>query len=180
MALRTLERHEIDGIYHRDRPFKHIENNPRGALLAKRAGDQALDVDLQMTRDGVIVACHDGQPLHYGFFDPLGRIHRDAKIRDLTWAQVSRLHCRTGFRLYRIHRVEGMLRACKRRGRVMLVEPKADDRFALEWPWQYIAEEAEARGTTISGRALVELDGAAKVAAMRSAGIHAWTIKETR
>jgi len=178
MTLHTLSRDAIHGVYHRLRPFKHIENSPRGALLAQRYGDQALDVDLHITSDGVIVAAHDGQPLHYGFFDPLHLIHRDATIAELTWAQVSRLRCRTGWRLYRIHRIEDILRACHRRGRVALLEPKGDHRFSLDWPWQYVVEEAEAIGTTISGRALVELGGVAHVAAMRRAGIHAWTIEE--
>jgi glycerophosphoryl diester phosphodiesterase len=176
MALRTLARRLIGRVYHRLRPFKHIENSPRGALLAKRAGDPALDIDLHITRDGVIVAAHDGQPGHYGFFDPLGVIHRDAKIRNLTWAQVSRLRCRTGWRLYRIHRIEDLLRACHRYGRIALIEPKGDPRFSQDWPWQYLAEEAEAAGTTVSVRALVELGGRAHIAAARRAGFQAWLI----
>jgi glycerophosphoryl diester phosphodiesterase len=176
MALRTLPRWRIGRIYHRLRPYKHVENSPTGVRRARRGGFRSIDIDLQITRDGVIVACHDGQPLRHGFFDPLHRIRRDAKIRELTWAQVSRLRARTGFRLYRIHRIEQILRVCRRYGRVALLEPKADRRFGSDWPWRHIAAAAEAAGTTVSVRALRELDGAAHVAAARRAHIEAWTI----
>lgn len=176
MTLRTAARHDIHGIYHRDRPYKHIENSPRGVRLAKAAGDDGIDIDLQITRDHVIVACHDNKPLEHGFFDPLHRLPRGMRIDEHTWAQVSRLLAHTNGRFYRIHRVEAMLRACHRRGRVAVLEPKANSAFKLDWPWQYIAEEAEEIGAIVSGRALAEFDGLAKVAAMRRAGINAWTI----
>lgn len=176
MAVQTRARNQIHGIYHRDHPFKHIENSPRGALLAQRAGDDGLDVDLQITRDRVIVCCHDNQPLEHEFFDPLHRLPRDMKISEHDWVQVARLLAVTNGRVYRIHRVGRMLRACHRYGRVMVVEPKANEAFKLDWPWEYITAKAEAIGTIVSGRALVELDGIEKVAAMRRNDINAWTI----
>lgn len=176
MTLRTLARHEIDGIYHRDRPFKHIENSPRGVRLAAAHDDDGIDIDLQITADGVICACHDNQPLEHGFFDPLHRLPRDMKISEHKWTQVSRLVAVTGGRVYRIPRIERMFRACHRHHRVAVVEPKANKAFRLDWPWQYMAEEAEAAGCALSARALPELDGAAHIAAAHRAGIEAWLI----
>jgi glycerophosphoryl diester phosphodiesterase len=176
MALRTLARHEIHGIYHRDRPFKHVENSGRGVRLAKAAGDEGVDIDLQITSDGVIVACHDNQPMLYGFHDPLGRLPRDMKISEHTWATVSRLVAFTGGRVYRIRRIEAIFRACHRFGRVAVVEPKANHLFGLDWPWQYMVEEAEAAGTALSARALAELNGVVHIAAAHRAGVQAWLI----
>lgn len=176
MSLRTLARRHVGRIFHLLRPYKHIENSRRGAKRAKRLGFPSIDWDLQITKDGVVVVCHDGQPLHHGFFDPLGRIHRDARIRDLTWAQAHRLCARTGVRLYRIQRIEPMLKLAHRLGLVAVLEPKSDKRFALDWVWQYIAETAEQYGTTVSVRALRELRGAEHVDAAQRAGFQAWLI----
>lgn len=176
MALRTLARPRIGSIYHRDRPFKHIENSPRGVRLAKAAGDPAIDIDLQITKDGVVVACHDNQPMLHGFFDPLHRLPRDMKISDHPWSVVSRLLARTGVRLYRIHRIEDMLRACVRRGRIAVLEPKANREFAEVWPWQQIAGAAQTVNATASVRALRELNGVRHVAAARAVGFQAWLI----
>ena len=176
MTLRTRARRHIGRIFHLLRPYKHVENSRRGAKRAKRRGYPSIDWDLQITRDGVIVVCHDGQPLRHGFFDPLRRIHRDARIRDLTWAQVSRLRARTGLRLYRIQRIEPMLKLAHRLRLTAVLEPKNDARFGLDWVWQYIAETAEQYGTTVSVRALRELHGIPHVAAARRAGFQAWLI----
>lgn len=176
MSLRTLARRRVGRIYHRLRPYKHIENSKRGARLARRLGLPSIDWDLQITADGVIVVCHDNQPMLHGFFDPLHRLPRDAKISELTWAQVSRLRARTGVRLYRIQRIETMLRFAARLGINAVLEPKANRRFSLDWVWQRIVAVAEDVGATVSVRALPELGGVAHVAAARRAGIQAWLI----
>lgn len=176
MGLRTLARRRVGRIYHRLRPYKHVENSIRGVRLAKRAGDPAIDIDLQITKDGVIVACHDNEPMLHGFFDPIHRLPRDAKISDLTWAQVSRLVARTGVRLYRIRRIEDILRACARYGRTAVVEPKSNREFRELWPWQHIAAVAEDLGATVSVRALRELGGVRHIAAARAVGFQAWLI----
>jgi Glycerophosphoryl diester phosphodiesterase family len=176
MALRTLARRQIGRIFHLLRPFKHVENSKRGARRAKRLGFKSIDWDLQITKDGVIVVCHDNQPMLHGFFDPLGRLPRDAKISELTWAQVSRLLARSGGLFYRIRRIETMLAFAAHLGLVALLEPKSNRRFSLDWVWQYIAKVAEDVGATVSVRALRELHGEEHVAAARRAGIKAWVI----
>ena len=176
MSLRTLARNRIGRIYHRLRPFKAVENSIRGIRRAKRGGFRSIDIDMQITKDRVIVACHDGQPLLHGFFDPLGLTPHDTHMRDMEWATVRRFRDRTGFGLYRIQRIETMLHACARYGIVALLEPKGDHRFEDDWPWLHIATVADDVGCTVSVRALVELDGAAHVAAAKRAHIQAWEI----
>jgi hypothetical protein len=176
MALRTLPRRLIGRIYHLLRPFKHVENSKRGARRAKRQGFPAIDWDLQITKDGVVVVCHDNQPMLHGFFDPLHRLPRDAKISELTWAQVSRLLARSGGLFYRIRRIETMLSFAARLGLVALLEPKNNRRFGLDWVWQHVAAVADDVGCTVSVRALRELHGAEHVAAARRAGFEAWVI----
>lgn len=176
MSLRTLARWRVGRIYHRLRPYKHVENSKRGARLAKAMGYPSIDWDLQITADGVIVVCHDNQPLLHGFFDPLHRLQREAKISEHTWAQVSRLRARTGVRLYRIQRIEVMLAYAARLGLNAILEPKSNRRFSLAWPWEHIAAVAEDVGAVVSVRALRALGGIAHTAAARAAGFQAWLI----
>lgn len=176
MSLRTLARHRVGRIFHLLRPHKHEENSKRGARRAKHHGFPSIDWDEQITRDGVIVICHDNQPMLHGFFDPLHRLPRDAKISDLTWAQVSRLRARSGLLLYRIQRIETMLAYAARLGLVVVLEPKGNRAFSLDAVWQYTAHVAEDVGATVSVRALRELGGVAHVAAARRAGFQAWLI----
>lgn len=171
MALRTLARGHVGRIYHRLQPFKHVENSLRGIRLAARGGYDAIDIDLQMTDDGVIVATHWGRPLaHDGFHDPEGKIPRYRPVRRMTWAQVSRLVSGG----YRIRRIERILRSCADRGVVAVLEPKGDPRFTHDWPWQHIAAVADDCGATVSVRALHE--NADALPAARRAGFQAWEI----
>lgn len=176
MTLRTLARRRVGPIFHLLRPYKHVENSVAGVRRARRRGDPAIDIDLQITADGVIVACHDNQPLLHGFHDPLGRLPRDMKISEHPWAQVRRLVAFTGGRAYPIRRIERIFRACHRYGRIAVVEPKANRDFGLNWPWQHMALAADDLGCTVSVRALRELHGAEHVAAARRNGFQAWLI----
>lgn len=177
MSLRTLARNRVGRIYHRLRPYKHVENSRRGARLARALGFPSIDWDLQITSDGVIVVCHDNQPLRYGFHDPLHPLRsRDFKISEHTFAEVHRLVAVTHGRVYRIQRVETLLAYAAKLGLHVVLEPKSNHLFALDWPWQHIAAVAEDVGCTVSVYALPELGGAAHVAAARRAGFQAWLI----
>lgn len=178
MALRTLARRRIGSILHVQWPTpKHVENSIRGVRRAKRRRKKSIDLDLQMTKDGVIVGTHWALPMvHDGFFDPLGKISRHTPISELTWAEVSRLRAVTRGRAYRIHRIEELLAACERYGRVALLEPKGDHRFRADPPWQHITLVADDFGTTVSVRALPQ--NAAALPPARRAGLRAWEIKE--
>ena len=178
MALLTRARRRIGRILHVAYPTpKHVENSVRGVRRAARRGFDAIDLDMQITKDGVIVGTHWGRPLiKDGFRDPRHLIGRHAQVRDLTWTQVSRLVAGRWPRRYRIARIERLLSECADRGVVALLEPKGDRRFAQAWPWEHIRDVAEDVGCVVSVRALTELDGRAHVAAARRAGFEAWEI----
>ena len=173
MALRTLPRRLIGRIYHLEWPrWKHEENSLRGAIYAHEHGYHAIDLDLQMTADRVIVVTHWPRPMRRdGFYDPWHKLDRDRTVASLDWWQVRRLRTSDG---YSIRRVEALLRKCGRLGVVALLEPKGDPRFARDWPWQHIATVADDCGATVSVRALPE--NADALPAARRAGFQAWEI----
>lgn len=83
------------------RPY-HEANSGRGVRAARRGRYRWIDLDAQVTKDGVLVITHWHKPLALdGFADPLGLIPRDALISRLTWAEVSRLRTRKGHRIWR-------------------------------------------------------------------------------
>lgn len=173
MALRTVARRKIGRILHVKWPvMKHVENSLRGIRRAARRDYDAIDIDLQMTKDRIIVGTHWARPLKRdGFRDPEGKIPRYRPVRQMTWIQVHRL---VAPKRYRIQRIERLLRACARRGVIALLEPKGDKRFAEDWPWEYMRDVAEDCGATVSVRALHE--NRAALAPARRAGFEAWEI----
>jgi glycerophosphoryl diester phosphodiesterase len=140
-------------IYHLQWPrMKHEENSIRGIRRAARAGYRWIDLDLQMTSDGVIVVTHWARPMRKDRFrDPLRRIYPGTPVSRLTWAQVRRLKTGDG---YRIPRIEAALRACAHYGIGAYLEPKGDRRFREDAPWQHIAKVADDLGTHVRVRAL--------------------------
>lgn len=172
MSLRTLARNRVGRILHYKQPRKHVENSLRGIERARRGGYDAIDLDMQITADGIIVGTHWGRPMVLdGFHDPEHKIPRYRTVRRLRWAQVARLV--TPDR-YHIQRIETLLRACARKGIVAVLEPKGDPRFREDWPWLHIAKVAGDVGATVSVRALPE--NAAALDPARRAGFQAWEI----
>lgn len=191
MSLRTLARHRIGRIYHVKYPvMKHVENSVRGIRRAARRLFKAIDLDILITKAdphcqhvghaehvngkclGHIVGCHWQKLLRRDKFrDPEHRISLDAKVRNLTLDQVLRLKTVDG---YHVQPIAVLLRTCAMRHIVALLEPKNDARFALSWPWNYIALIAEDLGTTVSVRALPQ--NAAALPAARRVGFAAWMI----
>lgn len=83
------------------RPY-HEANSGRGLRAARRGRYRWIDLDVQVTKDGVLVVTHWHKPLALdGFVDPLGKIHTDALISDLYWQEVARLRTREGHRIWR-------------------------------------------------------------------------------
>lgn len=140
-------------IFHLKWPwYKHVENSLRGIRKAARLGYDAIDIDILITKDGVIVACHWPRPLlKDNFHDETHRIQVRALIRELTWEQVKGLRAEHG---YRINRIESMLAACARNKIIAYLEPKGDHRFASDWPWLHIKAVAAKYGTKVRVRAL--------------------------
>lgn len=135
----------------------HLENSIRGIRKAARLGYGAIDLDLNMTKDGVIVCTHWNRALlKDGFVDPLKRIQVNALISELTWAQVKRLRAPEG---YRIQRLETMLRECKKNRIIAYLEPKGDKRFELDITWVYIKAAAKRAKCKIRVRSIRHLGG---------------------
>lgn len=167
-------------IFHVKWPiWKHVENSIRGIRKAARLGYDAIDLDLLITKDGVIVVCHWQRPLLYdNFEDRLHRIKVRARINRLTWKQVQRLRAEDG---YRIVRVERALRECAQQKIIAYLEPKNDERFELDWPWQQIRAIAKEHGTKVRVRSIRNFPtkgaGTRRVRAARRNGFKARTIR---
>ncbi|KAI0147028.1 PLC-like phosphodiesterase [Xylariaceae sp. FL1272] len=79
----TKRRHTPLGIAHRGFNATIPENTMMAFKAAVEVGVDALETDLHLSRDGVVVLCHDGS---------LKRTFgRDAKVKDLDWAELSQL-----------------------------------------------------------------------------------------
>ena len=70
-------------IGHRGFKAAAPENTIAAFKAATEAGAEALETDLHLTRDGVVVLCHD---------ETLQRCYGNkARVRDLDWAEISKL-----------------------------------------------------------------------------------------
>lgn len=82
------------------------ENSKQGIDDAIKGGYKRIDLDLNVTKDGVIVVTHSQDPLNRnkrwgGFYDPAGKIKKSStKIYNLTYAQVKRLRHADGYQIY--------------------------------------------------------------------------------
>lgn len=162
-------------IFHvrKGQPY-HVGNSIRGIRRAARRGFTKIDIDLQITIDGVIVGCHWPRPLRMdGFRDPKRKVGKDAVVAKLPWSTVSRLVAGRIIR-YRIRRIEALLAECGRRGIIALLEPKGDSRFAHDEVWDHIAKTADLVGAHVQVRALPQNVDA--LPAARRAGFKAWEI----
>lgn len=171
----------------------HTENSLRGIRKAAKARKAVrrvvrgrvvhrllprwneIDIDVTMTKDGVVVGNHWGRPLlKDGFIDPEHKISKQARVHELTWDQVKRLHTKDG---YRIRRLTVLLDACARNGIGARVEPKVDKRFEDPETWKPIKQHADEVGCRLKGYSIRNLGGhgagVRRVEAMRAAGIPA-------
>jgi len=163
----------------------HTENSLRGiraaAKMMRRVRGRLvhrwneIDLDLTMTKDGVIVNSHWGRPLlKDGFIDPEGKIGKQARTHDLTWEEIHRLHTKDG---YRIRKLETALRECARVGIGARLEPKVDVRFEDVETWLPVKAQADRLGVKVKGYSIRNLGGKGagvrRVEAMKAAGIPA-------
>lgn len=129
-------------IYHvPDAPAKvpyAFENSPAGVRHAAKNGYAAIDIDLQVTKDGVVVATHTQDPLRKdarwgGFTDPTGKLKVGSKkkISEMTWAEVSRLVHKDG---YKIHKIEDIVAQAKKSGIALRFELKQSSAWIKKLP----------------------------------------------
>jgi endonuclease/exonuclease/phosphatase family metal-dependent hydrolase len=98
--------HKADGI-----PINTYakENSPQGVRYAAEHNYDSIDLDVQITKDGVPVNTHWGQPMmRDGFFDPQHQIPEGTQVNEMTLAEVTRLRNRDG--QSQIHSLEDMIK----------------------------------------------------------------------
>lgn len=167
-------------IFHVSYPTpKHTENSIRGIRKAKRLGYNAIDIDMQITKDGKVVGTHWSQPmLKDGFRDPLDPFARHVSVSDMNWSRVRRLFVPKG--LYRIHKLRVLLAECARLDIEAVIEPKGDPRFETNAIWLQIRAAQRLTHARVSVRSLRNLGGPGagvrRVEAAQRAGFHAWVI----
>lgn len=94
-------------IYHRSGRVPYaFENSPEGIAYASARGYKRIDLDIQVTKDGVPVVTHTANPLgkdriFAGFTDTAGKLKSTRiEIKDMTFEEVSRLKHKNGYKIY--------------------------------------------------------------------------------
>lgn len=113
-------------VFHRSDPYR-AGNSIQGLDEAKAKGYTAVDLDALISKDGVVENTHWPEVIGKGgFYDPLGKIARDARVASLTHEQVARLRSKDG---YVIRRMSAMIEEAKKRNLRVEVEAKSAVRF---------------------------------------------------
>ncbi len=103
-----------------------FENSVQGLAHAAKH-QKAIDLDVNITKDGVAVNTHWADVLKRGgFYDPKHKIPKDARISELTAKEVFRLRSKDG---YRIHSMKFMLRRAAKLGVRVEYEAKGSKPF---------------------------------------------------
>lgn len=107
--------------------------------------------------------------LRDGFRDPAKKLRRTRTVASMTWAEVSRLRTKDG---YRIQRIERVLVECKNVGIRPVLEPKDDKRFEDPALWRRVMDTAREVGVAPRGYTLRSNGrGKKRVAAMKAGGM---------
>lgn len=125
----------LGGMFHKGDPGAPdtyaFENSPAGVEFAAKNGYTSIDIDMQITKDGVPVATHWSKPLAKdGFYDPEGKIKEGTKVSEMTLAEVTRLRNKDG--QSQIHPMSTMIKQLKKHGIAGDLEAKDDNRFASD------------------------------------------------
>lgn len=137
------------GMFHKGAPGAPdtyaFENSPEGIRWAAEHGYASIDIDMQITRDGVPVATHWSQPMEKdGFFDPEHKLNPGTKISEMTLSEVMRLRNEDG--QSRIYPVSTMIGELKKNGIAGDLEAKDDARFATDPVMGQLAELVRSAG----------------------------------
>ena len=131
------------GMFHKGAPGAPdtyaFENSPAGIAFAAKHGYSSIDIDMQITKDGVPVATHWSKPMKKdGFYDPLGKLSKNKKVSDMTLAEVMRLRNKDG--QSRIYPMSTIVKELKKHGIAGSLEAKDDKRFATDRVMGYLAD----------------------------------------
>lgn len=152
----------------------HRVNSLRGIRRAARQGYKRIDLDLSITKDGVVVVNHWPRLMvRDGFRDPLHQLDRRTPIHRLVWAQVKRLRTLGGYRVVTLARA---LAECAAYDIEPVLEPKGDPRFELVRTWTQIHRIAEASGAEVSVRVLRKNNPHGTVARLAGVWFDTWEI----
>ncbi|MBX3172433.1 MAG: hypothetical protein KF760_33825 [Candidatus Eremiobacteraeota bacterium] len=122
-----------------------FENSPAGIKFAAEHGYSSIDIDMQITKDGVPVATHWSQPMQKdGFFDPEHKLKPNMKVSEMTLAEVMRLRNKDG--RSQIYPVATMIGELKKHGIAGDFEAKDDPRFATNEMMGYLANLVRSSG----------------------------------
>lgn len=122
----------------------HRVNSLRGIRRAARQGYKRIDLDLSITKDGVVVVNHWPRLMvRDGFRDPLHQLNPRTPIRRMLWANVKRLRTLGGYRVVTLLRA---LKECAAYDIEPVLEPKGDPRFETVRIWQQIHVTADQSG----------------------------------
>ena len=122
-----------------------FENSPQGIAFAAKHGFSSIDIDMQITKDGVPVATHWSKPMQKdGFYDPEHKLSPGKKISQMTLAEVMRLRNKDG--QSRIFPLSTMLGELKKHNLGGDLEAKGDPRFASPQMMGQIADMVRKSG----------------------------------
>jgi hypothetical protein len=196
MTMTTAQARAGLHLHHVEAPTpKHVENSLRGIRFAAHSplfngsdldslitlADPRCPVCARRTCRGHLLNTHWEHPmLRDGFHDPLGLLDPHTAVRHMTLPEAMRLEAHTDGHVYRIPTLASSLALCGRLGHIAVVEPKNDERFEEDWPWQLMERVAHTFRTDLRARALRDFPtpgaGLRRVRAARRNDVPAWTI----
>lgn len=126
-------------IAHRGVNMRYVaagENSLEAIRLAKRAGFKAIETDVRLTADSVLVAMHD-HSLRRTCLNPDGsRVNKSFKVADFTMEQLKRdfvLRSPKQEMRTQIPTLEEYLKVCKEEDLLVFIEPKLKDTTGLHY-----------------------------------------------
>lgn len=120
-------------IAHRGVNMRYVaagENSLEAVRLAKRAGFKAIETDVRLTADSVLVAMHDHSLRRTCLNLDGSRVDKSFKVADFTMEQLKRdfvLRSPKEDMRTQIPTLEEFLRVCKEEGLLAFIEPKLND-----------------------------------------------------
>lgn len=137
------------GMFHKGAPGAPdtyaFENSPAGIEFAAKHGYSSIDLDMQITRDGRVVATHWAQPMKKDhFFDPEHKLNPELKVSEMTLEEISRL--RNQDEKSQIYPIETMIDLLKKHEIGGDFEAKNDARFANPEVMGHLADRVRQSG----------------------------------